>query len=55
MSLEMNDARLAILREYHAKISIEGESEDEIVVRIRFTEPEIAEMAYNKLVDVVEE
>ena len=55
MSLEMNNTRLAMLRKYNGTISIEGESEDEIVVRIRFTEPEIAEMAYNKLVDVVEE
>ena len=54
MSLEMNDARLAILRRYYGTISIEGENEDEIVVRIRFTKPD-AEDVYNELVDAVEE
>ena len=54
MSLEMNNSRLVMLRKYNGTISIEGESETEIVVRIRFTDPEIAEMAYNKLVDAVD-
>ena len=56
MSLEMNNVRLAILEKYNGTISIEGENEDEIVVRIRFDRvPKIAEMVYNKLVDAVEE
>ena len=54
MSLEMNDARLAILRKYYGRISIEGENENEIVVRIRFNDPKTTEEAYNKLVDAVE-
>ena len=53
MSLEMNDARLAILGRYIGTIDTE---EDEIVVRIRFDRcPKIAEMVYNKLVDAVED
>ena len=55
MSLKMNDARLAILRKYYGRISIEGENENEIVVRIHFNDPKTTEEAYNELVDVVEE
>ena len=55
MSLETNDARMEMLKKYCGTIHIEGEYEDEIVVRIRFTKPKIAEKAYNKLVDAVEE
>lgn len=50
MSLEMNNARLTILREYYGTIHIEGELEDEIVVRIQFRSPKMAEELYNELV-----
>ena len=55
MSLKMNDARLAILKKYYGRISIEGENENEIVVRIHFNDSKTTEKAYNKLVDAVEE
>ena len=55
MLLETNDERMEMLKKYCGTIRIEGAYEDEIVVRIRFTKPEIAEMAYSRLVDAVEE
>ena len=54
MSLEMNNARMEMLRKYYGRISIEGENENEIVVRIRFIDPEFAENVYNELVDAVD-
>ncbi len=49
MSLELNDARLKILRNYYGTIHVEGEYQDEIVVRIPVS-PIGAEMIYAELV-----
>jgi len=54
MTIEMNNARLLLLRKYNGTIGIEGENEDEIVVRIRSNQ-HITEQIYNSLISATED
>jgi len=53
MSIPLTPARLAILREYNGTISIEGECNDELVVRFRSHRHTI-EQIYDELFDAEE-
>lgn len=59
MTLEATRNRLANLATYNGEISIEGAIQNEIVVRIPFSDNETgtiaAEMAYNALLDIEDE
>lgn len=52
MTIEMTKARLRALALFDGTIGIEGENEEEVVVRIVFSSAKGAEMLYEQIFDM---